>query len=226
MTLEQLHWWRRMVPFGIATGCILPFVISQNSLDDAERINQVIVPAIAAIIAFLYIGLQVREVIWKPEREKLGPRIRAALFVLLPNDLDVTPDEWMVLHGETYKRLNGVFWEAVDRDPHLRAQKQHFYSNGIVYTTAIDAFLICGLSAVCYIVAYFFVSPRQIALLVWAGVLVVLAFLSWALILPGARKKHFALSDEQLDLVRRHQKEFIENRFRDIVLTHRRERLL
>jgi hypothetical protein len=48
--------------------------------------------------------------------------------------------------------------------------------------------------------------------------------LSRLLVLPSCRKWHLELSSEQLDLLKRKKKDFIRDRFREIIVEWRTER--
>jgi hypothetical protein len=126
--------------------------------------------------------------------------------------------------SEVYKELTGVFWEAVDQSPVLLTHKEHFYSNGIEYSTAIDAYLMCGFFGFCYSIAS--VVLTDVVLSYVAAALIVIALLCRFLAIPHARGRHLTLSSEQLELLRRERGGFVAERFREIVLGWRRARLL
>ena len=156
MTLGELQWWRKIVPFFVFTFCILPwFVIKSPAVAQAAVPLKVIVSALAELAAFFYVTLDARRPLWKGENEAyVGRQIRAGLLGMLPEDLGVTDVERRDLaQREIFRTLTGVFWEAVDRNPVLISHKEHFYSNGLEYTTSIDVYLICGFSGFCYAVA-------------------------------------------------------------------------
>lgn len=227
MTHADLKKWRFRAPFVIAGACVLPyFIVTVTPVADALLINQLIVPLIAMIVAFLYVGLDIRRWHWKSEiRATIGPQIRTALLAMLPEDLHVSDEERTILSREDlFKDLTGVFWEAVDRDPQLVAHKPHFYANGVIYTTAIDVYILAALGGFCYVVGYFATTQR--ALLALGAGFLLIALVSRYLVVPRVRAKHLALSAEQLDLLRRNQRTFVETRFREIVLSRRREGVL
>jgi len=222
MTYADLTKWRLMAPFAIAGAIFLPYLlVTIPKVADIVAINQLVVPLIALLIAGVYVGLDVRGSFWKREiRTHVGPQIRTALLALLPVDLEVSDDERTVLsRDDVFKDLTGVFWEAVDRDPMLVAQKPYFYSNGFVYSTAIDVYVLMGVSGLAFLAA-FLVFGRSL-LAVMGGAYLAIAVVSKWLVVPRARARHLALSREQLDLLSRNQREFVQQRFREIVIARR-----
>lgn len=227
MTHSDLEASRKRIPFFIVAFCLLPwFLMRSDNLAQAKLANELIVPGLAVLAAFFYVGLDLRGPHWKWEIDThLGKQIRAVLLDLIPNDLDVTESERRDLdHWAVFRKLTGVFWEAVDRSDVLRSQKEHFYSNGIVYSTSIDVFLICGFGGFCYAVAS--IVTRQANLAYVGCCLIAIAVASKTFVTPRARERHLELSAEQLDLLRRDQGEFVSNRFRDIIIGWRRTRVL
>ncbi|HEX4168193.1 MAG TPA: hypothetical protein VHZ55_22220 [Bryobacteraceae bacterium] len=227
MTLNDLQQWRKKVPYFIAAACVVPwFLFRSKSLADAVMPIQVLVPTVAVLIAFLYVNLKLREPMWKREKQTyVGTQIRNSLMTLIPNDLEITPGEREQLaKSEIYKKLTGVFWQAVDESDLLRAHKEHFYSNGIEYTTTIDAFLMCGFFGFCYAIASLMLSDVVLACV--AAVLIAIALVCKFVGIPRARRHHLDLSNEQLELLRRERGDFVVGRFRDIVLGWRRGQML
>ena len=112
-----------------------------------------------------------------------------------------------------------MFWEAVDQNPALRAHKEHFYSNGIEYSTEIDVFLLCRAFGICYLVAG--LAFNHIFLLSTGGILILIALISRYVAIPRARQHHLDLSDEQLGLLKREMVGFVVDRFRQIVVSWR-----
>jgi hypothetical protein len=98
----------------------------------------------------------------------------------------------------------------------LRSHKKHFYSNGIEYSTAIDIFLLYLFFGFCYAIAWLILS--DISLLYTAGFLILIALIFRWLAIPLLRRRHLALSAEQLDLLKRERGDFVAHRFRQIVL--------
>jgi hypothetical protein len=222
MTLADLDRFRSRAPFVITVTCCLPAIfIGVPRLSDVQLINGLLAPAIAIIIAALYVGLDIRNPLWLYETSSIiGPQIKTALLQLLPEELHVSEQEKLVLaRDDLFKQLTGVFWEAVDRDDQLKAHKPHFYKNGAKYTTSIDVFILCALSGILYLAAY--LVTQQLACLLVGLFLVLLAIISRTLALPGFRSRHLRLSEEQLDLLRRNQKKFVQSRFKEIVLARR-----
>lgn len=227
MTLDDLHQWRKRVPFFIAAFCVLPwFIVRSRSFSEAESAVRLLVPTLALAFAFFYVSSKLRAPHWNREMDRyVRAQIREALIALIPQDLEVSQEERdQLAQSEIYKELTGVFWEAVDQSPILRAHKEHFYSNGIEYSTAIDGYQICAFFGFCYAVAS--VALADVVLSYLATVLVVIALLCRFWAIPRTRERHLALSREQLDLLRRERGNFVAERFREIVLGWRRARLL
>jgi hypothetical protein len=227
MTLGELQSWRKRVPWFIFSLCVLPwFFISSKSLADAELYSKTLVPIAALLGAYFYTGSDFRRSLWKREKDAhVGKQIQDALLSMVPKDLAITERETQdLLQKEIFRELTGVFWEAVDRSDRLREHKEHFYSNGIVYSTSIDVFLIGGLAGFVYAVAFW--VTRKIDLAYVAAFFIAVALASRILVTPRRRKRHLVLSAEQLDLLRREQSEFVSSRFREIIVGWRRDRVL
>jgi hypothetical protein len=162
--------------------------------------------------------LKVPEPRWKREMDQyVGAQIRNSLISLVPSELAITPAERERLaNSEIYKKLTGVFWEAIDQDDVLSKLKEHFYSNGIVYSTAIDVFLLFLPFGFCYVIEWLIVSDT--VLLYPAGFLIFVALISRWIAIPRARRRHLELSAEQLDLLKRRKGDFVGERFRQIVM--------
>ncbi len=222
MTYSELDKWRKIVPFFIFGMCLLPwFLVTSESLADVKAKNELIVPICAAIAAFFYVGFNIRDVCWKGEVNKyVGRQIRDGLLELIPADLNVTEEERRELQGEVFKKLTGVFWESIDGDQQLSSHKEFFYSNGILYTTSIDVFLICGLAGLAYVGLGFF-DPL---FLYWGAFLIAISLASKLVITRKARLRHLTLSREQLDLLRRRRGDFVRDRFEEIITGWRNER--
>lgn len=223
MTLNDLEKYRKIVPFFIFATCLLPWVvITFANPTEAKFVNEIIVPALAIVAGFFYVGLNIRGPYWKNEiNAHVGKEIRGALLDMIPKDVQVTEDERRQLaQAEVFKELTGVFWEAIDRDPALVAHKQHFYSNGIIYSTSIDVYLIGSFSGFCYAVASLATSEEKLAYA--GGAVIAIALACRILVTPQTRRRHLKLSREQLDLLQRNQRDFVSDRFREIVLGWRR----
>jgi hypothetical protein len=226
MTLSDLQQWRKRVPFVVLGLCALPwFLLTSNGLAEVDLPMKIIVPGLALVGTFFYVGLGAREARWKREIDThVGAQIRTALLAMVPSDLEVTDNEKDELaKSEIYRELTGVFWEAIDRNQVLKSHKEHFYSNGIEYSTTIDVFLICGPAGFCYAAASLVLADTNLAFV--AAILLAIALASRLLALPHVRQRHISLSAEQLDLLRREESDFVSNRFRDIVVGWRRARL-
>lgn len=227
MTLSELEAWRKRVPWFIFFLCVLPwFLINSKNLAEAKLYSETLVPIAAIVAAYFYTGSDFRRSMWKREIDAhVGRQIRLALLSMVPKDLEITEGEKQdLLQKEIFRELTGVFWEAVDRSDKLRAHKEHFYSNGIVYSTSIDVFLIGGLAGFVYAVAS--LVTRKLNFAYVAAVFIAIALASRILVTPRRRTRHLVLSAEQLDLLRREQSEFVSSRFREIIVGWRRDRVL
>jgi len=86
--------------------------------------------------------------------ESVRLQIKAAIFRMIPSDSEVTSEEVKRLHQrEIFRQLNGVFWNVIDNDPVMAARKEHFYDNGIRYSSAVDVWNIFPVASVAYSVA-------------------------------------------------------------------------
>lgn len=205
-----------MFIFGV---CLLPWVVlNAKNLDEAKLLSELVLPVIAVIAGFFYVGLDISRSRWKSEQEAhVGKQIREALIDMVPKDLGVTESEKKALaEREVFRDLTGVFWEAVDGNQSLRSLKEHFFSNGIVYSISIDVYLICGFFAFLYAVASLLTRRPEFAYV--AILCVSVALLSRFWVTPTKRKRHLELSAEQLELLRREQSDFVSRRFRDIII--------
>jgi hypothetical protein len=225
MTHAELDKWRKYVPFALFGLCIFPwFLFRSKSLAEAKLANELIVPILAMVAAFFYVGLDLRRPYWKREVEAhVGKQIREALLDMIPKDLAVTEGERQNLKGEVFRELTGVFWEAIDGSEALKSHKEHFYSNGIVYSTSLDVYLICSFAGLIY--AVMSLVSANVSLAYVSAALIIVALVSRVWITPRRRAIHMALSREQLDFLRREQSDFVCDRFREIVTSWRLKRL-
>ena len=222
MTLNSLQFWRKALPFFIATVCIIPLLVHSGGLDSISLRYTLGASAIALIVPFFYVTLKMREPRWNREQEEhVRSQIRGSLITLIPEDLGVTAEEQQQLvRAEIYKDLNGVFWQTINQDELLRSQKEHFYSNGLEYSTAIDVFLLLRFFGICYLgISLLF---GDFVLFLWGVTLVAVALAARWLAIPRVRRKHLELSVEQLDLLKREKGDYVSGRFREIVLEWRR----
>ena len=217
MTLGDLIRYRNWAPFIIIQICAAPFT-SIFGLEGS------IAHGAALALGFLYVGVSIRDRWWDLElRTNAQERIRRAFLRLVPANLAVTSgEERRLLEKEVIKRVTGIFWEAIDRDPAIREQKPHFYANGLVYTASIDVYVIMHAAAIVYAGAWLWSGNAVFLVLVAAAI--VLGAVSRIFVIPHRRKRHNTLVDEQLESIERLQLEFVQNRFREIVGQWRTER--
>ncbi len=222
MTLSELDSWRAKVPFYVCLLCTAPWILVQFDPTKAKWAQAVVVYPLAIAWAYLYHEIGVRNKFWRREIDShIGQQIRATLLGLVPKDLEITSSEAKLLaEWELFKDLTGVFWEAVERDEQLRKLKDHFYSNGLRYTTAIDVSVITALAALVYFVFSYVTADGWY--LLSALLMFLISMLSTLVFVPRRRARHLRLSKEQLDLLRRTQKDFVIERIREIILNWRR----
>jgi len=222
MTLAELNKARRTHPYYIFLFCTIPYCWAKaKTLEEYKLVYTTVGPVVALLLSYFYINWKFRRNLWVEEKDTfVGDQIRKTLLEMVPDDLQITDDEKNRLSKEEiYRELTGVFWEAIDRSDRLRALKDHFYSNGIGYSTSLDVSIICWLAAVAYALASL---PTRSAEFVWgSAVLMAISIASWLFVTPGRRARHLALSAEQLDLLRREQIEFVRTRFREIITAWR-----
>ena len=193
-------------------------------LDRQTKVIQFVVLPASLIIAFFYSMMRLRDSEWFRELDRhVGALIRTELISLIPADLDITDDEKSHLRDkEIWKKLTGVFWEAIDSDSELVKQKEHFYANGIFYTTAIDLYILLPVVSLLYSGLWFY---RQVPLfLICSIACIAIGLVSRVFFLPSRRRRHLELSGEQLDLLKRRKRDFISERFRNIVTEWRVEK--
>jgi hypothetical protein len=219
MTLSELQAWRKKAPWFVSILCVLPWLLFRTHPFSGPRLTGTsFALAVALITPISYVILDLRERRWSREMaEHVGAQIKRELIALVPDDLHVTPGEREELMGsEIYKKLTGVFWGALDQSEVMKAQKEHFYSNGLEYSTAIDVFLLLRFFGLCYVVVS--VVLRDFPLFCVGGLLTLMALLTRWFGVPRARRRHLALSSEQLDWLRREKGQLVRDRFREIVL--------
>jgi hypothetical protein len=220
MSLNELERWRKKVPWYIFTACVVPwFFVKFKNGEQFKLYYDTLVPLIATVLGFFYVGLNLRGILWEFEMETyVRGQIRSAIINLVPKDLEVMEDEKQrLLEREIYKKLAGVFWGTVDGDATLSAHKQHFYSNGIVYSTSFDVFLIC------YPAAIFFYCGAALATGLFdfvyvAAILFTIAIVSLSFVAPRCRAVHLELSREQLELIRQQHSAAVAEKFRTIII--------
>lgn len=221
MTLNALQFWRKALPFLIAFSCIIPLAVHSGGFGSLPLGYTLTALALALIVPFFYVLLKVREPRWNREMEEyVRTQIRQSLIKLIPADLNITAAEREQLaNAEIYKELSGVFWDTINQTDLLRAQKEHFYSNGLEYSTAIDVFLLLRFFGVCYLGASLALGDP--ALFFLGAVLISVALVTRWFGIPRARRRHLALSVEQLDLLTRERGSDVSSRFREIILSWR-----
>lgn len=223
VTLDTLSKWRILAPIAICSAATTPgiffFPIPQSS---RETVLHFALPVVAGLAGMLYAALGLRDWLWREEKNRwVGQQIRQEFLKMIPADLGVTPEERVRLDKEEiHNELTGMFWEAIDGYPELAAQKQFFYKNGFLYTSSIDAALILPLIAALYY-GLFLLGFGRIHTF-FATVCLLVAWVACVLAIPSCRRRHLRLSSEQLDLIRRRRREFVEGRFREIITQWRK----
>ena len=225
MTLSELKQRRRAMPYWIAIACATPAVALIYLDTEAFQKVQVIVALMALIFAFGYNGFGVRDRYWQRENENyVGQTIRNGLITLIPDSADVTPaEEVKIREWEIFKQLTGVFWEAVDSDERISRYKPHFYENGFLYTTAIDAWIVTSISGLGYTI-WAIASGNFFALLV-AVFLILVSVTSRYVFVVRYRKAHVSMAAEQIDLIQRLKGKEVSERFLNLIIEMRKEKL-
>ena len=140
MTLSELNKWRLRVPWFVFALCVIPWIwIATQSVEKTKLYAETVVPILACIATFLYVGSDFRQSRWKKElRDHVGAQIRQTLVDMVPDDLAVTNDERNeLMDREILRELTGIFWEGIDNSPKL----QNLKANQISFNTLK---LICG----------------------------------------------------------------------------------
>jgi hypothetical protein len=225
MTKSELDNWRARVPFLITVATFLPLIyaLAADTSSEDKLVKAIVVPA-SWVLAFIYSACNLRGYHWRRELDKhVGESIRRELLSLLPDDLNATDEERQQLREKSiYRKLTGVFWEAIDSDDELRRHKEHFYKNGALYTTALDLYIILPGISVIYSVIALFSTDQWLFLILYSAALLAIAAISRWVALPSCRRRHLELSDEQLDLLKRKKKDFVQEQYRDIVTEWRK----
>lgn len=214
MTLNALEFWRKAVPFIISFVCLVPWM----ALRAQSTAECALIGVLALAAGFLYMILGLREPMWQREKNRyVNAQIRDNLITLIPENVQVTAEERQQLaNSQILGDLGGIFWSTIDQNELLRSHKQHFYSNGFAYTTALDGLLLCWFFAFFYVAGWLILNDPRL-LICGAALAVVSALCLWWG-LPARRQHHLALSCEQLNLLREQQGDVIGDRFRKIVL--------
>lgn len=226
MTKSELDKWRFRAPFLIMSTTLVPIAVALI-IDAATqtKVIQIVIIPMCLFMAYVYSAMKWRGYYWRRELDShVGEKIRSELLALLPGDLNTTDAERQRLREQAvYRKLTGVFWEAIDGDEELRRHKEHFYANGALYTTAIDLYIILLPISLVYSILSM-LTPRHSLLFILVSVAcLVVSVISRSLIVPACRKRHLELSDEQLDLLKRKRRDFVVERYRDIVTEWRRQ---
>jgi hypothetical protein len=225
MKLESLQKVRFWFPISLCTSAAVPGVFFLNfSSAQQETALKWIIPVIAGGIGALYSAMNFRGPHWNAEQNAfVGRQIRVAFLEMLPSWLDVTQEEKKELYERRiWKRLSGVFWEALDGDADLAVQKEFFYSNGAYYSSIMDTYLILPFFGLAYMGA-FFLGFGFVHLLFASGCVLV-AWLAKYVILPIRRRHHLELSEEQLQSIRNRRLSFVQEKFTEMITEWRRSR--
>jgi hypothetical protein len=216
---SDLEKWRFHAPLLIVSNALIPIAVAfVKDLDLVTKVSAVVLLPLSWMVAYFYSAMRLRNFYWLRELDRhVGAQIRSELVSLVPADLDITDQEKERLREkEIWKKLTGVFWEAIDSDAQLVRQKEHFYANGVFYSTAVDLYVILTVTSIIY--SALGICTQQSLFTLFSGIWLAVGVLSRLLILPSCRKRHLELSREQLDLLKRVKHDFVSERFRDIIL--------
>ncbi len=217
MTLSALESGRRIAPFAISFACTLPWIVVRGTSLSACAL----IVLFALIAAFFYMILDLRRSMWQREKDRyVNAQIRHSLITLIPEDVQVTVEERTELvNSRILGELDGVFWNAIEQDPTLRSHKEHFYANGLMYTTAIDGFYLSIVYALCYFIIWPVLDDFW--LLISGSILLLFGGLCRWTAIPSRRQRHLDLSLEQLRLLKEEKGDFIATKFRRTILEWR-----
>ncbi|MBN2134453.1 MAG: hypothetical protein JW737_01860, partial [Acidobacteria bacterium] len=165
MNLSSLKKWRMIIPFSIhLLSLSVIFILINDSIDKVEKVIRYLLYPGCILLGFFYIVFDIRDLIWKKEKENyVGSQIKSELIKLVPKSLKCTEQEKEELKDqEIWRELNGIYWDIIDNDSVLKEGKAHFYSNGILYTTVIDVFIILGFISLLCFIYYFFENNSKI----------------------------------------------------------------
>lgn len=219
MTASELTNRRRKAASYVFGVCLVPWVIlNAKDLEHAKLLTELFVPVLGVIAAFFYVGIDMGRANWDREQDAyVGKQIRETVISMLPEDLRVTEQERALLaKREILKKLTGVFWETVDANEPLRAYKEHFYSNGFLYSLSIDIYLIGVFFSLLYSITS--LLSRRVEFAYVAAGCVVIALSSRVLVTPARRKTHLQLSTEQLSILKRDYSKTVQDKLRAIVI--------
>jgi hypothetical protein len=175
------------------------------------------------MFGIVYALLDVRGKLWKAEqRDYVGEQIRRAILELAPKNLKLTIAEEQLIRDRTMGRLGGIFWEAVETDDVLKSHKEHFYSNGFLYTVSFDTLIIGIIAGMVYSFAYY---KTQYDWFEWAALFSMGAGLFALFVgIPQSRARHLELSREQLTMLRERQGKFVTEKVTAIITEHRKNK--
>jgi len=202
MTREELMKWRRNAPRAIASFAVVPLAYRLGFFASMEKfLLNILLPAFGYAFWLVYDAMGPREALWNREMdEHINSRILKRIEALYPADLGLSPEEREFLRQHELKnRISGVFWETIDKDQELKDTKPWFFENGLRYSTAFDLFIILGLFGFAYLVGLMF-SPSAFYVIV-ALAYMLSAIVAWYCLIPLYRRKHQALSDEQMAMI-------------------------
>jgi hypothetical protein len=225
MKLETLQKIRFAFPIALSTFAAIPGVFFLNfSAPQQENALKWIIPLIAAVIGAAYSAMNLRGWHWNAEQNAfVGKQVRLAFLKMVPDLLSVTDEEKKELYQRSiWKKLSGVFWEAIDGDAELTVQKEFFYANGAYYTAAIDTYLILPFFALAYIAA--FLMGFGFVHLLFASACIFISLFAKHVVVPIRRRHHLELSAEQLDSIEQRRRDFVQERFSAIITTWRQSK--
>lgn len=217
MSRDTLKWLRIIGPGFMAVVLSLPAVFFfGTSFKTASVLYTVAGPAAAVIFGVAYATLDIRARLWVPEqRDFVGEQIRRAILELAPPDLKITVAEEQLVRDRSMGEVGGIFWETLEIDPVLNAQKGLFYASGFLYSVCFDTLIIGMFASLVYSVASYLTLYEPFE---WTSVLCLVAALAALFFgIPKFREKHLALSREQLIDLRARQGPFVGQRIRQIV---------
>lgn len=221
MNLEDLKKFRLFFPGVIAV--ILGLVVLKNELPKSNPLEDYRLYLICIIVFVVYEVFSVREIFWKPIRERvINANINESILLISKNQYDshkrynlFTLFKKLFGKREINQRRDAkimqVFYEAIDQDDSLKVKSEIVMANGMLLTCLLDTAIISFAAIVVYIckcVFYGFTSNTA-RILVLICALFILALIC---VIPCIMK-HIRLSDEQLNII---NEKYSENIRREI----------
>ncbi|MBL3657732.1 hypothetical protein [Fulvivirga sediminis] len=153
-----------------------------------------IIPAV--VIGAVYNMLDCRFFITNYSYRKIDLNITSSLLKIYNKELT----QGQINHLKK-KRLKHIFYNIVDNDASLTAKSQLVYSNGILWTSTADVFLLSIIASIVYLAIGITLENSKIWI---TGILLAGAGLLSCLLHILTIFRHFNLSNDQLEYIETH----------------------